>query len=1797
VTGWTLAQVDADGSYVGGLATASLTIGRIAVERPGGDTRALRLEVAGSGRPGGPFSLDTLHLTGDGLDVQASAEGTAAAAGPLAAKLRLTAEPGRLAPELAIGGSLAGTASVRLPEGTIEAHVEATGLALDALRPYLGADLLDRAAAAGTTADFRIDVAGPFADPDRLSGTAHLTWLAGAERRLEASAALTPQPGSDRPARLELTATVLPDLPGTRRVEGAVAAATLAGLAAGTLEPTTVTLDVPDLAAAYRDLRERWPRLVPALGAPASDTALPPPGHSEEGAARRGIPARLERGRPPSLRDGTPRFARSDSTSGEGTASGVSVGSLIIGTLAASITASGPVSSPHVQATATWAPEAGTKVSVDASGEPMLRRGDATVTVERLRLSLVRPDLGGVITATAHVTGSPDRYRGSLTLDGEALSAGPDSPALDVLHVEAATDGARVTVPSFSGAIGAARFSGSAEAALALPLADARLAVHLTRPVPQVESADVALRLADGVLHVDVPGVDTAAGSAALAASVPLGALRAIPALAGALNQLPVVMADGPIRADLDAPALDSCTLLPLLGMPDRPERLRAGAHLELLVDPADPTAALAEVTLSGVRVDLEDRAVTVAAPIRLQLADRRLQVSPVEISTDAISLDLAGEATLAAHFRPGEDPPAALVEWFSADIAGAVDTALLRPYLVGGVAEGELRFDAHAAGTPAVPTASFSLYGPDVSFFWPVPYATRLTGIDLSGEVHDGVAELRSGRAALNGGTLALSGGRSADGAITASVTLADVRYRLDYGVSAVIDGDLRLTLPPAGRGSLGGQAVLRRAVLNRDIDLDREVLRRFLSPVTTAGTESGFLDSIDLDVALSTVDGVKVKNNVADLALTWEPLAIGGTAWNWTIKGRVDVQPGGLVFAYGQTVRIDRGSFTFTGDPINDPRIDLATTSSLQDPSIARLAAERGPLAALGAQPAAAGSAGDALAAGVAGYFGERVGSRITESLGLGTVSLRPVLIFGETDPGARLTLTRDFSRNVAFAFSLDLRNAQRQTYLLDLHGFHAAPTLTAQVFTTDQSSHGVTVQQTLELGGGKRTTRSGPRLQRISFTAPKGVSRRAMRAAIALAKGDTLPPGASFDVEVEVATLLRERGYPDADVKVTTAPSPTKPGRVDLAVAIEPGPHATFAFAGEKIPAGSRPLITSLYRTDYYESASLAEMEKAAVRVLRSLGFLDPRVTVDVARPDAAGAERTVTVRSEGGRRVAIAAPRFSGIGDEEAALIASRFPTALERAELASAARDADARVLESLRVLGYPQGRLAGRELSADGHTLSIAIDAGPRTRVDEVAITGLSPADEARLRPALRLAAGDPARADRIALAALAIEDDLHDRGFADAAVRTSVAASAAAPDTVRVLLAVDPGTSYRLGAVAFAKMRSTSESLARRVVALHAGDTFRPLDVAAARSRLAGLGVFSSVVADTRRNPDGTADVTFTTIERPRYTLAYGLRWDSLEGTSAVVDAVDDNFLGRSLTLGARALYERKDKSGRLYLNAPDLLGTRASLQAFVERRQQVNGNLRDDSLDSTFGLSRPLGAPTTARLYAAYRDSHLTEVEPDPFFPLDVRVRHPYLGAQVIVDTRSDPLLGGEGVFASADLSGSAQAIGSDFHYLRLFTQLNVYRSVRLLALPATWAQSVRVGLARPFSGQDLITDVRFFAGGQYSVRGYPNEGLGPTETLGDATQPVGGAALLVVNEEVRVPLPLDLTGLAFLDTGNVWARTGDFGRSLVTSLGLGVRARSPIGLLRLDAAFPLARRPGDARFTLYLGFGNAF
>jgi translocation and assembly module TamA len=112
-------------------------------------------------------------------------------------------------------------------------------------------------------------------------------------------------------------------------------------------------------------------------------------------------------------------------------------------------------------------------------------------------------------------------------------------------------------------------------------------------------------------------------------------------------------------------------------------------------------------------------------------------------------------------------------------------------------------------------------------------------------------------------------------------------------------------------------------------------------------------------------------------------------------------------------------------------------------------------------------------------------------------------------------------------------------------------------------------------------------------------------------------------------------------------------------------------------------------------------------------------------------------------------------------------------------------------------------------------------------------------------------------------------------------------------------------------------------------------------------------------------------------------------------------------------------------------------------------------------------------------------------------------------------------------------------------------------------------------RVDAGRTFTAEfhKLPPTIRFFAGGDYSVRGYDYESLGPVDADGHV---VGGDVLLVGSLELELPLVSKVSVAGFADVGNAFDShdLADFEKGV----GGGLRWRSPVGPIGADLAFPV-------------------
>ena len=95
-----------------------------------------------------------------------------------------------------------------------------------------------------------------------------------------------------------------------------------------------------------------------------------------------------------------------------------------------------------------------------------------------------------------------------------------------------------------------------------------------------------------------------------------------------------------------------------------------------------------------------------------------------------------------------------------------------------------------------------------------------------------------------------------------------------------------------------------------------------------------------------------------------------------------------------------------------------------------------------------------------------------------------------------------------------------------------------------------------------------------------------------------------------------------------------------------------------------------------------------------------------------------------------------------------------------------------------------------------------------------------------------------------------------------------------------------------------------------------------------------------------------------------------------------------------------------------------------------------------------------------------------------------------------------------------------------------------------------------------------EELPTSLRYFAGGDNSVRGYDYKSLGPMKD----GKVVGGNNLWVNSIEYDYLVRPTWAVAAFYDIGNA---ADDFHLTLARGTGLGIRWISPIGPVRVDIA----------------------
>ncbi len=183
------------------------------------------------------------------------------------------------------------------------------------------------------------------------------------------------------------------------------------------------------------------------------------------------------------------------------------------------------------------------------------------------------------------------------------------------------------------------------------------------------------------------------------------------------------------------------------------------------------------------------------------------------------------------------------------------------------------------------------------------------------------------------------------------------------------------------------------------------------------------------------------------------------------------------------------------------------------------------------------------------------------------------------------------------------------------------------------------------------------------------------------------------------------------------------------------------------------------------------------------------------------------------------------------------------------------------------------------------------------------------------------------------------------------------------------------------------------------------------------------------------------------------------------------------------------------------------------------------------------------------------------------------------------MISRTRSRGGLMPTGATRNATLSTTPTRPGLRCRFLR-FPAQNVW--IRTLYDRHRFVTRGTLGWIETGDFDKVPPDLRFFAGGDRSIRGYKYKSIAPKYANGDLK---GASKLITGSLEYQYNVTGKWWGAVFVDSGEAVSdiRRSDF----KTGTGVGVRWESPVGPIKLDFAVPVADKD-EHGLQFYIGLG---
>ncbi len=377
--------------------------------------------------------------------------------------------------------------------------------------------------------------------------------------------------------------------------------------------------------------------------------------------------------------------------------------------------------------------------------------------------------------------------------------------------------------------------------------------------------------------------------------------------------------------------------------------------------------------------------------------------------------------------------------------------------------------------------------------------------------------------------------------------------------------------------------------------------------------------------------------------------------------------------------------------------------------------------------------------------------------------------------------------------------------------------------------------------------------------------------------------------------------------------------------------------------------------------------------------------------------------------------------------------------------------------------------------------------------------------------------------------------------------------------------LIYDSGPRYALGPVSFEGDTPFDEDLLQRMVPFKAGTAYDSELIAELNQALQSSGYFEGVRVDAAPTAavDNVVPVAVKVDTRKPRTMGLGLGFSTDVGPRAKANWTRHWVNPQGHSYGWEAEVSAPRQNVGLWYDVP--------LDPPLTDKLRYAGGYQNEELAGTDTLSKLLtvGPEWHSKLPSGWqrvvslkwqREEYRLGDDAGLSTLLMPGVSYSYLRS----DNRIDPH---NGYRLQFDAKVAKEGLGSDNNLLYGTAMVKglttVFDKHRLLA-------RAQVGGSATNGYKSIPPSLRFFAGGDQSVRGYDYQSLSPENAEGDR---IGGRYMVAGSLEYQYSIAEKWRVATFIDQGNSFNSLEL--PSLKTGVGVGVRWVSPVGPIRLDLA----------------------